>query len=238
MRHCSLNAALLKLPAASWPATVPGPDGQLLDVLVIGAGMYGLAAAAALVFKGVRNLLVVDRSPDGHEGPWTTYARMDTLRSPKDLPGPAIGIPSLTFRAWYEARHGTRAFDRLYKTSPWTLIGASENDVGLPKGQMGNSEVGHLNLGAGRIVYQDIVRIDKAIELTYMEPPDKRRMAERILGEYPRALAQMLDFLEANPMDETPAQFQERCAQIALRCFWQDRRATEVLGEERTMEPV
>jgi 2,3-bisphosphoglycerate-independent phosphoglycerate mutase len=58
----------------------------------------------------------------------------------------------------------TPTFDRLYKTCPWTLIGASENDVGLPKGQMGNSEVGHLNLGAGRIVYQDIVRIDKAIE--------------------------------------------------------------------------
>ena len=46
----------------------------------------------------------------------------------------------------------------------WTLIGASGNDVGLPDGQMGNSEVGHLNLGAGRIVYQDIVRIDKAIK--------------------------------------------------------------------------
>ncbi|HVV53380.1 MAG TPA: 2,3-bisphosphoglycerate-independent phosphoglycerate mutase [Polyangia bacterium] len=58
----------------------------------------------------------------------------------------------------------TPNFDRLYKTAPWTLIGASENDVGLPKGQMGNSEVGHLNLGAGRIVYQDIVRIDRAIE--------------------------------------------------------------------------
>ncbi len=58
----------------------------------------------------------------------------------------------------------TPTFDRLYKTCPWTLIGASENDVGLPKGQMGNSEVGHLNLGAGRIVYQDIVRIDKAID--------------------------------------------------------------------------
>ena len=47
---------------------------------------------------------------------------------------------------------------------PHTLIGASGNDVGLPDGQMGNSEVGHLNLGAGRIVYQDIVRIDKAIK--------------------------------------------------------------------------
>src|SRR5580692_9979119 len=57
----------------------------------------------------------------------------------------------------------TPNFDHIYETSPWTLIGASENDVGLPVGQMGNSEVGHLNLGAGRIVYQDIVRIDKAI---------------------------------------------------------------------------
>jgi 2,3-bisphosphoglycerate-independent phosphoglycerate mutase len=58
----------------------------------------------------------------------------------------------------------TPNFDALYKKYPWTLIGASGFDVGLPDGQMGNSEVGHLNLGAGRIVYQDIVRIDKAIK--------------------------------------------------------------------------
>jgi 2,3-bisphosphoglycerate-independent phosphoglycerate mutase len=57
----------------------------------------------------------------------------------------------------------TPHFDRLYADWPCVLIGASGNDVGLPDGQMGNSEVGHLNLGAGRIVYQDIVRIDKAI---------------------------------------------------------------------------
>src|SRR5437762_4915633 len=54
-------------------------------------------------------------------------------------------------------------FARIYERYPHVLIGASANDVGLPNGQMGNSEVGHLNLGAGRIVYQDIVRIDKAI---------------------------------------------------------------------------
>jgi 2,3-bisphosphoglycerate-independent phosphoglycerate mutase len=58
----------------------------------------------------------------------------------------------------------TPNFDALYAKYPWTLIGASGFDVGLPDGQMGNSEVGHLNLGAGRIVYQDIVRIDKAIK--------------------------------------------------------------------------
>jgi len=54
-------------------------------------------------------------------------------------------------------------FAKIYQRYPHVLIGASGNDVGLPDGQMGNSEVGHLNLGAGRIVYQDIVRIDKAI---------------------------------------------------------------------------
>src|SRR4051794_30846533 len=58
----------------------------------------------------------------------------------------------------------TPHFDRLYADWPCVLIGASGNDVGLPDGQMGNSEVGHLNLGAGRIVYQDIVRIDKAVK--------------------------------------------------------------------------
>src|SRR3954447_10656978 len=54
-------------------------------------------------------------------------------------------------------------FAKIYERYPHVLIGASGNDVGLPGGQMGNSEGGHLNLGAGRIVYQDIVRIDKAI---------------------------------------------------------------------------
>jgi len=53
---------------------------------------------------------------------------------------------------------------KIYGGSSWTLIGASGNDVGLPDGQMGNSEVGHLNLGAGRIVYQDIVRIDRGVK--------------------------------------------------------------------------
>jgi len=55
-------------------------------------------------------------------------------------------------------------YDRLLKTCPHTEIDGSGPAVGLPEGQMGNSEVGHLNLGAGRIVYQDITRIDKSID--------------------------------------------------------------------------
>lgn len=57
----------------------------------------------------------------------------------------------------------TPVMDNLWSTRPHLLINASGLDVGLPDGQMGNSEVGHVNLGAGRIVYQDLTRIDKAI---------------------------------------------------------------------------
>ena len=62
--------------------------------------------------------------------------------------------------------------DHLYATYPGSTVSASGEDVGLPPGQMGNSEVGHLNLGAGRVVYQDLTRINKAIrEGTLAENP-------------------------------------------------------------------
>ena len=59
---------------------------------------------------------------------------------------------------------GTPYIKHLIETYPNTLINASGKAVGLPEGLMGNSEVGHLNLGAGRVVYQDITMIDKSIE--------------------------------------------------------------------------
>lgn len=55
-------------------------------------------------------------------------------------------------------------WDALWRDYPHTLINASEKFVGLPSGQMGNSEVGHLNIGAGRVVYQDLSKVDLAIE--------------------------------------------------------------------------
>ncbi len=58
----------------------------------------------------------------------------------------------------------TPNLDKLFATYPNTKIGASGMEVGLPDGQMGNSEVGHLNIGAGRIVYQELTRITKAIK--------------------------------------------------------------------------
>jgi cation diffusion facilitator CzcD-associated flavoprotein CzcO len=104
----------LQLPAARWtPARTH--DGQpVLDVAVIGAGMTGLAVAAALTHRGVP-VMVFDEAPEGFEGPWATTARMETLRSPKQLAGPALGIPSLTFRAWFEAQFGRDAWEALDK---------------------------------------------------------------------------------------------------------------------------
>ncbi len=61
------------------------------------------------------------------------------------------------------AMAGTPTLDALTQTYPHTTLGASGMDVGLPEGQMGNSEVGHLNIGAGRIVYQELTRITKDI---------------------------------------------------------------------------
>jgi len=58
----------------------------------------------------------------------------------------------------------TPVHDRLASENPWSLLHCSGEEVGLPPGQMGNSEVGHLNIGAGRIVYQELVRITRSIE--------------------------------------------------------------------------
>ncbi|MEE0867738.1 MAG: 2,3-bisphosphoglycerate-independent phosphoglycerate mutase [Clostridia bacterium] len=69
--------------------------------------------------------------------------------------------PAHEGNAVYAAK--TPVMDKLLKECPNTLINASGMDVGLPDGQMGNSEVGHTNIGAGRIVYQELTRITKSI---------------------------------------------------------------------------
>lgn len=115
-RRLARDMEMLTLPARPWTARVAGPDGAtMLDVVVVGAGMYGIAAAGALRLRGITNLVLLDRAPAGHEGPWTTTARMRHLRSPKHLPGVDLGLPALTFRAWYCAREGESAWQELEK---------------------------------------------------------------------------------------------------------------------------
>src|SRR5471030_1334825 len=62
------------------------------------------------------------------------------------------------------AKAHTPNFDRFLREAPNSLLKTSGLDVGLPEGQMGNSEVGHMNIGAGRVIAQDLPRIDVAIE--------------------------------------------------------------------------
>jgi cation diffusion facilitator CzcD-associated flavoprotein CzcO len=94
-------------PGAAWLAPKLGPDGRpALDVLVVGAGQSGVATAFGLMRSQVTNILVLDKSEEGREGPWLTYARMHALRSPKDFTGPDLDIPSLTYQSWHEARFG------------------------------------------------------------------------------------------------------------------------------------
>jgi cation diffusion facilitator CzcD-associated flavoprotein CzcO len=101
-------------PSMPWLEPRMGPDGTpALDVLIVGGGQSGVAIAFGLLRAQVTNLLVVDKAPRGLEGPWRTYARMPTLRSPKDYTGPDLNIPSLTYRSWHEAMFGAADWERL-----------------------------------------------------------------------------------------------------------------------------
>jgi cation diffusion facilitator CzcD-associated flavoprotein CzcO len=101
----------IEVPPRDW---VPETEASL-DVVIVGAGLSGLAIAFGAWRQGIRRVLVLDRAPRGGEGPWRSFARMDILRSPKSLTGPDLGVPSLTFRSWFEARRGAAAWAGLHK---------------------------------------------------------------------------------------------------------------------------
>lgn len=105
---------LLQYPRRPWvPARVTSGGEPVLDVLVVGGGQGGLATAAALKRERVDNIRVVDDRPLDRAGPWLDFARMITLRTPKHVTGPDLGLPHLTIQAWHEAQHGPGAWERL-----------------------------------------------------------------------------------------------------------------------------
>jgi cation diffusion facilitator CzcD-associated flavoprotein CzcO len=106
-------------PPDGVPPRTAADGGPLLDVLVAGGGMCGQTSAYALRREGIHRVRTIDARGEGLEGPWGTFARMEMLRSPKHLTGPDLGVPSLTFRAWYEARFGLQAWAALHKV--WRL---------------------------------------------------------------------------------------------------------------------
>lgn len=98
-----------------WTRTGPHGNEHVFDVVIVGGGQSGLGAAFGLLRERISNILVLDENPEGREGPWDTYARMGTLRTPKHLTSIDYGIPSLTFRAWWEALHGAAGWDAIDK---------------------------------------------------------------------------------------------------------------------------
>lgn len=96
----------------------PDPDNWVVDrpgvdhnVTIVGGSGSGSTFAFALRRAGIGRVTVIDAAEDeAHAGVWLTRARMNKLRTPKNLPGPELGIPALSFQAWYEARHGAAAY--------------------------------------------------------------------------------------------------------------------------------
>ena len=125
------DLSLIDYPAHAWVPQRPG----VLDVAIVGGGQGGVATAFALMREQITNITVFDRNSEGREGPWVTFARMLTLRTPKHVTGPDLGIPSLTPRAWFEASHGADAWDALGKITrqDWqNYLGWYRRVLGLP----------------------------------------------------------------------------------------------------------
>lgn len=105
---------ILDYPSRDWVKPAKTSNGEhIYDVLIEGGGQSGIALCFALIREKVHNVLVLDREKEDFEGPWRTFARMDTLRTPKNLAGPNYGVPSLSIRSWYTAQHGKEAWDEL-----------------------------------------------------------------------------------------------------------------------------
>jgi len=113
-RRVQRDLELLDYPRRPWLAPKRSPAGEpVYDVVIVGGGQSGLTAAFGLLRERVANLLVIDKNPLDRAGPWLNFARMRTLRTPKYLTGPDLGIPSLTPRAWYEAQFGDGSWESL-----------------------------------------------------------------------------------------------------------------------------
>lgn len=115
---CALTALRLIGPdPTNWVPERPNIDH---NVAIIGGGQTGCALAFAFRRAGIGRVTVLETAPDEqHAGVWLNAARMNLLRTPKTLPGPELGIPALSFQAWYEARHGQEAYaavDRIRRT--------------------------------------------------------------------------------------------------------------------------
>ncbi len=106
---------VLAYPAKPWVRPVTRAAGHVHDVVVVGAGQHGIATAFALRRAAIADVVVLEEASPGEAGIWRRFARMRTLRTPKHVTGPELGFPSLSVRAWFEARHGEAGWAALGK---------------------------------------------------------------------------------------------------------------------------
>ena len=108
------DVKMLSYPAVPWVKQREHPSGEpVYDVLIVGGGQSGLTVANGLMRDGITNILCLDSNPEGFEGPWETFARMGTLRTPKFLVGTELGMPALSIQSYYVARFGQEAWDAI-----------------------------------------------------------------------------------------------------------------------------
>ncbi|MDB5359203.1 MAG: oxidoreductase [Rhodospirillales bacterium] len=134
-RRVRQELEFLNYPARNWVPPRQRDGVRVLDVLIVGGGQAGLAACFGLRRERIDNIEVLDAKPAGLEGPWIDFARMVTLRTPKTVTGPDLGLPSLAPRAWFEARHGAEAWNALNKIDrrDWQdYLGWYRRVLGLP----------------------------------------------------------------------------------------------------------
>jgi 2,3-bisphosphoglycerate-independent phosphoglycerate mutase len=139
------------------------------------------------------------------------------------LPAPAVALvvldgwglaPAGPGNAISQAR--TPVFDELWARYPHTRLSASGRDVGLPDGQMGNSEVGHLNLGAGAVVKQDLARIDEAVADGSFFENEALRAACRAAKSGPRGRLHLLGLVSDGGVHSGWSQIRA-CIELAAR---------------------
>lgn len=103
----------LGYPSRQWTIAKSRNGVPVHDLIIVGGGQSGVSIAFRLLRERITNVRLLDRNPAGAEGPWVTFARMHTLRTPKVVTGPDLGIPSLSSRAWWEAQFGARSWESL-----------------------------------------------------------------------------------------------------------------------------
>ncbi|PKG24218.1 NAD(P)-binding domain-containing protein [Niallia nealsonii] len=114
-KRVKTDLAYLNFGGPDWVRPIQHPEGHVYDVVIVGGGQSGLGIAFGLLRERISNILIIDENKEGLEGPWETYARMVTLRTPKHLTSIDLGVPSLTFRSFWEAQTGIEGWEKVDK---------------------------------------------------------------------------------------------------------------------------